>query len=84
MLYQNYPNPFNPITNIKFDIPKDGFIKLIIYDILGEETVTLINNPLKAGQHEVQFDAQNYASGVYFCRLISDEYTNVIKLNLVK
>lgn len=80
MLYQNYPNPFNPITKIKFDIPqsviltpgtrgKNPFIKLKLFDILGHEVTTLVNEQLKAGTYEVEFNGTNFSSGVYFYQL---------------
>ncbi len=64
-LDQNYPNPFNPSTTIKFSIPNDEFVSLTIHNILGEKVATLINNKISAGDHEVNFNASNLASGVY-------------------
>jgi hypothetical protein len=88
-LYQNYPNPFNPETKIKFDIPSNvrretSDIKLIIYDILGKEIATLVNESLQPGTYEVTFDASNLSSGMYFYRLTASEYTNTKKLILLK
>jgi subtilisin-like proprotein convertase family protein len=83
-LFQNYPNPFNPVTNIKFDIPKDVNAKLVVYDILGREVKTLVNELTKAGQYEVQFDATNIASGTYFYRLEAGEFSDVKKFVVVK
>jgi hypothetical protein len=77
-LLQNYPNPFNPTTKIKFDIPPSrGVTQLIIYDILGREITTLVNEQLQPGTYEVEWSAtgggSNYPSGVYFYKLsISD------------
>lgn len=68
-LYQNYPNPFNPITAIVFDLPKPGTPQLVIFDALGREILTLVNAPLAAGRHTVQFDASPLPSGVYYYRL---------------
>ncbi len=68
-LNQNYPNPFNPVTQIKFDIPKQGLIKLIVYDILGREIATLVNEVKSAGSYIVDFNASALPSGVYFYRL---------------
>lgn len=72
-LFQNYPNPFNPSTTFKFDLPKESFIKLIIYDLLGREVATLINEELNPGNYEVPWSATggagNYSSGVYFYKL---------------
>ena len=89
-LYQNYPNPFNPITRIKFDIPAVGQrhafdVHLIIYDILGREIAVLVNEQLKAGTYEVDFDGANYPSGVYFYKLtIDNEQLAVRKMVLMK
>jgi len=74
-LSQNYPNPFNPVTKIKFDIPpskgaRGMTAQLIIYDILGREIATLVNQRLNPGSYEVQWDGINYPSGVYFYRLV--------------
>ncbi|MGH7601428.1 MAG: T9SS type A sorting domain-containing protein, partial [bacterium] len=68
-LYQNYPNPFNPITTIVFDLPQPGTPQLVIFDALGREVLTLLNAPLAAGRHTVQFDASLLPSGVYYYRL---------------
>jgi len=68
-LEQNYPNPFNPTTKIKFSIPEVGITTLKIYDILGSEIVTLINEERNAGKYKVEFDATNFPSGVYFYQL---------------
>jgi hypothetical protein len=69
-LGQNYPNPFNPVTKIQYDLPKDVKVKLIIYDILGREVIRLVNNEFKqAGRYTVEFNGNNYASGVYFYRI---------------
>jgi S-formylglutathione hydrolase FrmB len=87
ILYQNYPNPFNPTTKIKFDVPSNqsplyervvgGFVTLKIYDILGREVATLVNEKLQPGTYEVEFDGSNYPSGVYFYNLIvSDPETS--------
>jgi len=71
---QNYPNPFNPVTKINYDLPKDSKVKIIIYDILGREVKRLVNNELKtAGSYIVDFNASNYASGVYFYRIEAEE-----------
>ena len=68
-LYQNYPNPFNPTTKINYDLPSDVNVKLIVYDVLGKEVKTLINEKQNAGKHEAVFDALNYPSGVYYYKL---------------
>ncbi|MBI5403918.1 MAG: T9SS type A sorting domain-containing protein [Ignavibacteriae bacterium] len=68
-LNQNYPNPFNPITNIKYDLPKDVFVKIKIYDILGREIKTIVNEFKKAGSYLVSFNGSELASGIYFYRI---------------
>lgn len=83
-LLQNYPNPFNPITNIKFSIPATGLVKLIVYDILGREIITLLNEVKPAGNYLVDFDASYLSSGVYFYRLESGSFAETKKMLLVK
>lgn len=87
-LYTNYPNPFNPVTQIRFDIPKASFTKLTIYDILGREVATLVNEKLSPGTYEVEWSATgggtNYPSGVYFYKLETNEYRETRKLVLLK
>ena len=83
-LYSNYPNPFNPSTKIKIDIPKSSYVKLIVYDILGREIKTLVNEKLNAGRYETNWDGSSYPSGVYFYKLITDEYVSVKKMLLMK
>jgi hypothetical protein len=83
-LYTNYPNPFNPVSTIKFDIPKISFTKLIIFDILGREVATLVNEQLKPGAYSVVWDATNYPSGVYFYRINASDFTDVKKMILIK
>ena len=83
-LYQNYPNPFNPTTNIKFDIQKTSATKLIVYDALGREVATLVNEKLKAGSYQVDWDGSNYTSGVYFYKLTAGDFVEVKKMLLVK
>jgi subtilisin-like proprotein convertase family protein len=83
-LYQNYPNPFNPVTNIKFDLPKNTEVKLKVYDLLGREVKTLLDEFKEAGTHVVEFDASEYASGVYFYKIEAGDYINTKKLILLK
>ena len=83
-LGQNYPNPFNPTTTIKYSIPKDGFVKLKVYNLLGQEIISLVNNIQKAGKYEVKFDASRFASGVYYYRMESGNYVSMKKMILIK
>ncbi|RPI17296.1 MAG: T9SS C-terminal target domain-containing protein [Ignavibacteriae bacterium] len=83
-LSQNYPNPFNPKTIINFQLPMSNAVKLIIYDVMGREAATLVNEKLNPGTYEVEWNASNYPSGVYFYRLVSGNFADTKKLILVK
>ena len=83
-LSQNYPNPFNPSTKINFTLPKQGLIKLKIYDILGREVRTLVNEVKTAGNYSINFDASDLVSGVYFYRLQTNEFTDVKQMVLIR
>jgi subtilisin-like proprotein convertase family protein len=83
-LYQNYPNPFNPATNIKFDLAKASNVKLVVYDILGREVRTLVNEFKNPGSYELKFDASNIASGTYFYRIEAGDFVEIKKMVLVK
>lgn len=83
-LSQNYPNPFNPVTNIKFSIAKSGNVKLVIFDINGREVAAVVNEYLSAGIYKADFDGKNLASGIYFYKILTNEFTDVKKMILVK
>jgi hypothetical protein len=83
-LSQNYPNPFNPSTSIKFSVPTDGMVTLIVYNLLGEKIATLVDQEIKAGRHEVKFDASKLSSGLYFYRLDAGDASFVRKMMLLK
>jgi hypothetical protein len=92
-IYQNYPNPFNPTTKIKFDVaqhtpyPLSRGEKTVleVYDILGKEVATLVNEALQPGTYEITFDGSNLASGIYFYQLaINNEQLAVKKMVLLK
>ena len=83
-LYQNYPNPFNPVTNVEFGIPKQGFVSLKVYDMLGKEVATLVNENLSPGNYTVNFNGSNFSSGVYFCKMESGEFKNIKRMVLIK
>ena len=83
-LYQNYPNPFNPTTTINYQLPTNSFVMLRIYDVLGREVKTLVNERQTAGSHSVKFGATNLPSGVYFYRLSAGSYTSTKKALLLK
>jgi hypothetical protein len=83
-LYQNYPNPFNPKTTIKFDVPKSTYVKLIIYDILGREVMKLIDEKIEAGSYNITWDGSGFASGTYIYKLVTNDFTDIKKMILVK
>lgn len=83
-LDQNYPNPFNPATTISFALPKDGVVTLKIYDALGREVQTLVNEFKSSGRYTAEFDASRLASGIYIYKLVSGDYSAVKKMMLVK
>ncbi len=83
-LYQNYPNPFNPATIIKFDIPSNSFVTVSIYDIIGNEIQVLIKSELSPGTYEVSFDGSNLASGIYYYKMVSGDFSSVRKMILIK
>lgn len=84
-LYQNYPNPFNPATKIRFDISENSSnVKLAVYNTLGEQVSLLINEALKAGSYEIDFDGSRLSSGVYYYRIVSGSYYDMKKMVIVK
>jgi len=83
-LKQNYPNPFNPITMISWQSPQSGRQTLKVYNILGKEVATLVNEFRSAGNYEVNFDAGNLSSGVYFYKLQAGSFVETKKMILVK
>lgn len=86
-LYNNYPNPFNPVTKIKFDIPAGASsqnVTMVVYNLLGETVVTLVDQQMQPGSYEVDFAASNISSGVYFYRINAGNFTDVKRMMLVK
>ncbi|MGH1362739.1 MAG: YCF48-related protein [Calditrichia bacterium] len=83
-LGQNYPNPFNPTTNISFDLPKAQFVTLAVYNVLGQQVATLVNEQTAAGSYTLQFDARNLASGIYIYRLQTEGFIKVRKMLLTR
>ena len=83
-LSQNYPNPFNPTTKIEYSIPEESFVQLRVFDILGNEVVTVVNQEQNAGTYRADFDAENLASGFYIARLQAGNYTKSIKMALLR
>ncbi len=83
-LSQNYPNPFNPITRITFEIPAASYVKLKVFDLLGKEVATLLNEVRQAGNYKVNFNASHLSSGIYFYRLETDNKVEIKKMTLLK
>ncbi len=83
-LSQNYPNPFNPSTFISFTLQSKTKVKLIIYDILGNEITTLLDTELNEGKHTIKFDGSNLSSGIYFYKLVTNKFTDIKKMILMK
>ena len=84
LLFQNYPNPFNPSTKIKFVIPQSSFVNLIVYDVLGREVATLVSEEKPAGEYEVEFNGDNFPSGVYIYHIKAGKFSQAKKLILMK
>lgn len=83
-LQQNFPNPFNPTTNIRFDLPRETRVNLVVYDVQGRQVAELINGQLNAGSYNFDWDASAFPSGVYFYSLTADNFRAVKKMALVK
>jgi hypothetical protein len=83
-LGQNYPNPFNPTTNIKFALPQSGLVTIKVYDLLGKEIATLVNEVKNAGSYVVDFNTSTLASGVYFYKMEVNGFREVKRMTLIK
>lgn len=83
-LSQNYPNPFNPVTKIRFDVPRSENVMIKVYDMLGKEITTLVNQQLQPGTYETDWDATGYSSGIYYYKMISGNFTQTKIMVLVK
>jgi photosystem II stability/assembly factor-like uncharacterized protein len=84
-LYQNFPNPFNPVTKISYSLPQSGLVRLKIYNVLGQEIQTLVNKFQKAGEYNVDFEAKNLSSGIYFYKLqVGSDYVQTKKMILMR
>jgi hypothetical protein len=84
LLHQNYPNPFNPSTIIQYQVPSIGIVTLKIYDILGREVAALVNEEKRLGKYDVQWNASNMPSGVYFYRLHAGSFIETKRMILLK
>lgn len=83
-LEQNYPNPFNPVTNIRFNVRQNENVKIEVFDVRGNLVNTLVDTKLNAGEYQVTFDGSNLSSGTYIYRMISGDYIETKKMNLIK
>jgi len=83
-LHQNYPNPFNPSTTIRYEIPKSGLVTVKVYNVLGKEIETLINENQTSGVYRLNWNASDYPSGIYFYKIESGEFSKVMKMVLLK
>jgi ligand-binding sensor domain-containing protein len=83
-LEQNYPNPFNPATTIRYAIPEAGLLNITIFNVLGQKVKTLFNSEQSAGSHQIEFNASNLPSGIYFYRLSSGDFSETKKMILLK
>ena len=84
LLEQNYPNPFNPVTNIKFQVQSSKFVKLVVFDLLGKEVKTLVNEYKQAGTYQVSFNAEGLSSGIYFYRMSVGDFVDTKNMVLVR
>jgi hypothetical protein len=84
LLEQNYPNPFNPTTTIEYQIPKDGFVNLVVYNSLGQVVATLVNEYHTIGKYSIKFNASNLTSGVYFYKIVSGDFSKINKMLLLR
>jgi photosystem II stability/assembly factor-like uncharacterized protein len=83
-LHQNYPNPFNPVTSIKYEIPAANFVTLNVYDVLGKQIFTLVNSKQAAGKYSIDFNAGDFASGVYFYKIEAGDFEEIKRMLLLK
>ncbi|MBI2430337.1 MAG: T9SS type A sorting domain-containing protein [Ignavibacteriales bacterium] len=84
VLEQNYPNPFNPSTKIRFAVPGLSFVLLKVYNLLGQEVATLVNEEKRAGSYEVQWNAIGFSSGIYFYKLRSGNFVETKRMLMIK
>jgi hypothetical protein len=83
-LWQNYPNPFNPTTTIHFELPKESYVTLKVYNMLGQEVMTVLDENKLAGRYDLRIDGTMLASSVYFYRLVAGNYVSTRRFILIK
>jgi hypothetical protein len=83
-LNQNYPNPFNPTTVISYQLPISGYVSLKVYDMLGREVMTLVNEVKSAGHYSINFNASAFSSGIYFYRITAGTFTQTKQMMFIK
>lgn len=83
-LNQNFPNPFNPTTQIKYELPKNEYVTLVVYDLLGNQITELVNKEQSAGEYTINFDAANLSNGIYFYQLKAGKFISTRKMTLIK
>jgi hypothetical protein len=83
-LYQNYPNPFNPTTTLRYDVPRQSHVTLKVYNVLGQEVATLVNEQQVAGSYRIEWNATGFASGIYLCRLEAESFIGIRKMAVIK
>ena len=83
-LYQNYPNPFNPSTKISYKINQEGFVKLSVFNLVGQEIESLVNEYQAAGKYDIEFNAKDLPSGIYLYKLQVNGYTSVKRMTLIR
>lgn len=83
-LNQNFPNPFNPTTYIEFSVAHEGITTIKVYDLLGREVVSLLNDKISSGKYSIQWDATNVSSGIYFYKLTSEKFTSIKRMVVIK
>lgn len=83
-LSQNYPNPFNPATKVRYELPKGSYVTITLYNVIGQEVATLVNEEQQPGRYEVSWNASGFASGVYFYRIQTKEFVATKKLMLLR
>ncbi|MBV6420072.1 MAG: hypothetical protein DAHOPDDO_01299 [Ignavibacteriaceae bacterium] len=83
-LFQNFPNPFNPTTKIRYEIPEMSFVTIKVYDVLGKQILSLVNEEKSAGNYEIEFNGKELASGIYYYRIAADNFSQTKKMILLK